>query len=115
MQTSVSRSDTHKRQLTPQQQAFVKVMQHIRYGCIHRVPVKGGQPVVDSDLQWTRKIKVQGENTPHPKLESTDFALREPVIKFFALLEQLGDGELHNLEIRNGLPLHFELIERAKT
>jgi hypothetical protein len=101
-----------KGSLSADQQRFVGLLQRIRYGRIPRLQVRRGQPVLQADLSWRRNVKVLGENAPHPSLHSPDFPLRKEVAEFFRLLTALGDGELVDLEVRNGLPFCFDVIER---
>jgi hypothetical protein len=86
-------------------------MQRIRYGRIHRLPVRTGEPIMRPELSWTRTVKVLGENGPHPCIDAADYFLRHEVREFLQLLRDLGDGEIVNFEIRNGLPFSFEIEE----
>jgi hypothetical protein len=105
------RADMTKQSLSEEQQRLLQLLQRIRYGRILRLRVCDGQPVVDRAVVWTRTVKVRGDNTPHPNSRCEDFALRRDVVEFFQLLVELGDGEITNLEIRNGLPFTFEVNE----
>lgn len=109
---SVSTSPPTKQSLTAQQQQFLELLQRIRYGSIPRLHVRRGQPVLQPDLYWRRNVKVLGDNTPHPSLASAEFALRREFAEFFRLLLALGDAEVVDLEIRNGLPFCFDVIEK---
>ena len=99
-------STTDHRLLTSAQQALLELFRRIRFGRIHRLLVRGGQPVV-SDLTWTRTVKVAGDNDPHPAAGST--APKEEVHAFFAQLAEIGDGEIMDLQIFDGLPRCFEV------
>jgi hypothetical protein len=101
-----------KQSLSTDQQRVVELLQHIRYGRIPRLQVRRGQPVMHPELLWHRNVKVLGENSPHPSLHSPDFPLRKEVVEFFRLLAALGDAEIADLEVRNGLPFCFDVIER---
>jgi hypothetical protein len=105
-------SASTKQSLSIDQQRFIELLQRIRYGCIPRLQVCRGQPVLQADLSWRRNVKVLGENAPHPSLHSSDFSLRKEVAEFFRLLAVLGDGEIVDLEVRNGLPFCFNVIEK---
>jgi hypothetical protein len=105
------RADLTRQSLSAEQQRLLRLLQRIRYGRILRLHVCDGQPVVDHRVVWTRTVKVLGENVPHPSSRSEDFVLRREVVEFFLLLAELGEGEIANLEIRNGLPFTFEVNE----
>jgi hypothetical protein len=108
----VTTSSLTKKSLSVAQQKFVELLQRIRHGRIPLLQVRCGLPVLQSDLCWRRKVKVLGENAPHPSLHSADFPLRKDFVSFFALLASLGDADIVDLEVRNGLPFCFDVIER---
>jgi hypothetical protein len=97
-----------KRSLTRPRQQLLALLQHVRYGRIHRLPVRGGEPD-PRGVRWTRTVKVLGENAAHPSGAAADFHLRREVVEFFRLLSDVGDGEITDLEVRNGLPFLFEV------
>ena len=109
---SASTSPPTKQSLSADQRQFLELLQRIRYGCIPRLQIRRGQPVLQADLSWRRNVKVLGENVPHPSLLAPDFPLRKEVVAFFRLLAALGDGEIVDLEVRNGLPFCFDVIEK---
>src|SRR5207248_1576115 len=98
---------TTKTGLTDAQRRFVGLCQHVRYGRVHSLTVRAGEPVLSPGPWLTRKVKVPGENGPHPASSNSDFALKDEVREFFRLLAVLGDGEILNVEVRNGLPVSF--------
>lgn len=102
---------TTKLSLSDGQQKLVALLQSIRYGRVHHLTVRAGQPFLSGDLGWTRIVKVLGDNGPHPSIRQHEFCLRREVIEFFRLLTAVGDGEISNLEVRNGLPFSFEVDE----
>ena len=95
--------------LAPEQQRLVRLFQRIRYGRIHRLRVRGGRPDLSAGVPWTRTVKVHGENAPHPCSQANDFALRREVVEFFRLLEELGEGEVTDVQVRDGFPFSYEL------
>jgi hypothetical protein len=96
--------------LTPDQQRLLQVCQRIRYGRIFRLTVVGGQPVVRG-LRWKRTVRVPGQNQPHPAAAKANFGLKAEVTAFFAELAALGDGEVTDVEIYDGLPRSFSVEE----
>jgi hypothetical protein len=95
-----------KQHLSPDQRALLQLLQQIRYGRIERLLVRDGEPVL-AGARWKRTVKIGGDNAPHPCADADDFALRHEVAEFFRLLQQLGDAELTDVEVRNGLPFTF--------
>ena len=86
-------------------------VQVIRYGRIDALPVRDGQPDLSQPLHWMRAVKVTGTNAPHPGTTSPDAGLPHELVRFFQLLEALGTGVVHDVEIRDGLPMAFNLHE----
>jgi hypothetical protein len=95
-----------RQSLTPAWQKLLALLQHVRYGRIHRLALRGGEPDLRG-TRWTRTVKVLGENGTHPCGGSEDFHLRREVVELFHLLSAIGDGEITDLEVRNGLPFTF--------
>lgn len=103
-----------KQDLTPEQRKLMLSFQRLRYGRIPVLRVEDGLPVLGGGLSCVRTVKVLGENAPHPAAQSEHFELRREVTDFFRMLAELGNGEVRDLEIRNGLPFSFELVETLK-
>ncbi len=99
--------------LSPSQRQFLSLLQEIRFGRVHRLAIRCGQPDLRDDVRWTRTVKVLGENCPHPCAGADDFHLRREVVEFFRLLSAIGEGEITDIEIRNGLPFTFEVSGTA--
>lgn len=91
---------------------FVEVCQRLRYGRIARLAVRGGLPLLDSNLRGTRTVKVQGRDQgAHPLAGRGDTQLPREFLAFIDQMMALGDGEVRNLEITNGLPFSYEIDE----
>jgi hypothetical protein len=97
---------SRKLELSHAQRELLTLLQTIRYGRIERLLVRDGEPVL-SGVRWKRTVKLGGDNAPHPCSDVTDFALRREVVEFFRALHELGDAELTDVEVRNGLPFTF--------
>ena len=107
------RRDNHatKQSLTPRRRECLALLQRIRFGRVHRLRVRGGEPDLACGVSWTRTVKVAGRNEPHPCSHSPDFPLKSQVGTFFDLLAAVGEGEVRNIEVRDGLPVLFEIEE----
>jgi hypothetical protein len=104
-------SEATVQSLSPQQQALLRTFQRVRYGRVPVLRVRAGEPLLDSASRVRRKIKVLGENAPHPMASAESFVVRREVREFFRILSELGDAEIIDLEFRDGLPISFEIIE----
>jgi hypothetical protein len=98
-----------KQSLSNTDRRLVALCQRIRYGTILRLRVRNGEPDWNGGVRWKQTVMVTGENDPHPCLSLTDYPLRREVVEFFRLLNQIGDGEILNVGIRNGLPFTFQI------
>jgi hypothetical protein len=103
---SQANSASRKQDLSRNQRGLLALMQEIRYGRIERLLVRDGEPALVG-IRWKRTVKLGGDNAPHPCADTEDFALRREVVDFFRALHELGDAELTDIEIRNGLPFTF--------
>jgi hypothetical protein len=96
--------------LSPERQRLVLLFQRIGFGRIFRVTVIGGQPVV-RHLRWKRTVRVPGNNQPHPAAGRSDFPLKKEILDFFVELAALGDAEVTDVEVWDGLPRSFSVEE----
>jgi hypothetical protein len=93
-----------KSSLSESRKWLVEIMQRLNFGRIEHLQVRSGEPVLDPALQIVRDIKIGGENGPRPESETPDFILKAQVLEFFEHLDRLGNGTVHEVEIKHGLP-----------
>ena len=98
--------------MTPETQ-LIELMQHINFGRIERIVIRNGELVLDPPPRVVREIKFCAENGPRPEAIKQDFVLKAQVCDFFAQVEALGDGVIHSLEIKHGLPFKMIVEENA--
>lgn len=99
-----------KNSLRPAQRQLLAVFQRTRFGTIPRLPIAAGLPVLRG-VRVKRTVRIGGANEPHPASRAANSVLCREFVEFFQLLDRLGDGEILDLTIRNGLPVSFELQE----
>ena len=97
--------------LTTPRQSLVVLMQRVNHGRIERLPVRGGEPVLDPPPRIVREIKFGGENGPRPEVARSDFELKAQVRDLFAQLDALGDVVVESLEVKHGLPFRMIVQE----
>jgi len=100
-----------KGDLSPAQRRLLELMQHIGFGHIERLAVRGGEPVFDPPPRVVRKVKIGGENGPRPEAVSTDFCLKREVLELFEHLAELVNGTVQRLEVKAGVPFSLEVEE----
>lgn len=94
--------------ISPARRRLLRLMQTLNFGRIERLPVRGGDPVLDPAPVTVVEIKFAAENGPRPETRLSDFMLKRQVADLFALLDAIGDGELLILSFRHGLPFTAE-------
>lgn len=98
--------------LSPGQRSLVDLMRVHQFGRIENMPVRDGQPILDSAVNVIRVARL-GDKSNRTKLgNSQEFELKMQVRDLFAELARLDNGTVILLEFRHGLPF---LIETAAT
>lgn len=102
-----------KLSLSASQKQLVELMQSLNFGRIEQLPVRDGEPVLDSPPRVVREFKFGGENGPRPELAAGDFLLKGQVVDLFRHFAQLGTVTIEVLEVKNGLPFRMLVAERT--
>ena len=100
-----------KTDLSPAEVQLVELMQGINFGRIKGLHVQAGTPVFTPPPRVVREIKFGGENGPRPETSKQDFDLKAQVRDLFAQLEAMGDGVVHCVEVKYGLPFKMTIEE----
>jgi hypothetical protein len=100
------------RSLSPERRALVRIFQKIRFGRIPALVVRAAEPDCGAGVRAVRMVRVLGENGPHQMMSADDFALRREVREFFVRLDELRNATLVDVEVRDGMPISFEVEER---
>jgi hypothetical protein len=94
--------------LSPAQRWLVDLMHEHQFGRIENMPVREGQPILDSNLKVVRVARLGAESGRAQGTTGKDFDLRKQVRDLFERLERLQDGTVIRLEFRHGLPFLLE-------
>lgn len=100
--------DVRKQHLSPDRRRLVTLAQLLVFGTIHKLPVRGGEPVLDPPPRTVRRRKSGGTNQPRPQAEAPDFALKREWVEFFRDLDTIGDRVILTIEVAHGLPIVYE-------
>jgi hypothetical protein len=98
--------------LSPGQHSLVELMHEHQFGRIENMPVRDGQPILDSTVNVVRVARLGGGSDPAKVTRTDEFELKRQVSDLFGELEHLYDGKVIRLEFRHGLPF---LLETAAT
>src|SRR5690242_16219301 len=72
-----------KAALSPSRKRLVQMMQHLNYGRIEDLSIRGGEPIFDPPPRVIRHIKLGADNAPRPELAHADFALKSQIVELF--------------------------------
>ncbi len=98
-----------KSSLSGARRRLVELMQHLNFGRIENLEVRGGEPVFDPAPRVVRKLKIGGENCPRPEIAREDFLLKQQTLEMLDAISQLGDGEIRVIEVKHGLAFGMEI------
>jgi len=98
--------------LSPAQRSLVDMKHVHQYGRIERMPVRAGEPILNSDLRVVRVARLGGGSDPAKVTRTDVLELKRQVRDLFDELERLQDGTVTRLEFRHGL---LFLLETAAT
>ncbi len=102
-----------KSELSPAQMRLIEMFQRLNFGRVEGLIVRGGQPVFKPAPRIVQKVKIGAENGPRPESTLRDFLLKQQTVEVLEVLDRIGDGQVHSIEIRNGLPVSMEVEEQA--
>jgi hypothetical protein len=94
--------------LSPEQRSLVELMHAYQFGRIENMPIRGGQPILDSNLKVIRVARLGAESGGAQGTTGKDFELKKQVRDLFERLGRLQDGTVISLEFRHGLPFLLE-------
>ena len=98
--------------LSPGQRTLVELMHEHQFGRIENVPIRQGQPILDSSLNVVRVARFVSRDAAKVS-RSDDFELKRQVRDLFKELARLENGTVIRLEFRYGLPFLLETTERV--
>jgi hypothetical protein len=75
-----------------------------QFGRIENIPVRAGEPVLDSDVKVVRVVRLGSESDPLKLTNAEDFELKIQVRDLFDELARLENGTVIRLEFRQALP-----------
>ena|ERR1039458_2262730 len=99
-------------QLSASRQALVRLCQNINFGQIQDLHVRNSDPVWDPAPTVLSEIKLDIEEAPRPESELPDFKLSSQIQRLMHRLDQLTDGRIERIEVREGIPRRLVLTSR---
>lgn len=90
--------------LSPARQALVRFFQDVNFGQILDLQVTNGEPIWDPAPTILCEFKLDTDETPRPEGALPDFQLSSGIQRLMAYLDQIKDGTIAKIEVRDGLP-----------
>lgn len=106
-------SISRKKSLSLGRMRFVERMQHLNFGAIENLAIIDGEPALDSHPRLVRELKFGGDSGPRPESSLDDFTLKSQVAELFAYFDDIGNGVIDRIEVKNGLPFRMLVTESA--
>jgi hypothetical protein len=99
-------------QLSPSRQALVRLCQDINFGQIQCLHVRAFDPVWDPAPTVLSEFNLDIEEEPRSESELHDFKLSSQIQRLMGRLDQLRDGRIERIEVRDGIPRRLVLSSR---
>jgi len=91
---------------------LVRLCQNINFGQIQDLHVRNSDPVWDPAPTVLSEIKLDIEEAARPESELPDFKLSSQIQRLMHRLDQLTDGRIERIEVREGIPRRLVLTSR---
>jgi len=90
--------------LSSERQSFIRRCQRLGFGTLRGLEVHDCEPVFGLKTEVLVDLKLDTDATPRPEQELGDFILRDEILRLFALLDDLRNGVIEQVEVRAGIP-----------
>jgi hypothetical protein len=98
--------------LNLRQHSLVELMRKNQFGRVENMPIRDGQPILDSTVNVVRVARLGGDSLATKSIAGDDFELKRPVRELFDELARLENGKVIRLEFRHGLHSCLKLRQR---
>jgi len=105
--------DITKKDLSAPKKRLLELMREIHFGCIKRLVILNGEPVLDPLPEIVYTVKFSGAGELKPETKRDNFVLKAELSKFFANLDGLQNGTIERLEIKHGLPVLMDVLKNS--
>lgn len=88
---------------------LIVLMQQLNFGRIERLVVRRGEPEFEPSPRIIREVKFGGDNMPRKEARLQDFVLKQQQRDLLRMLDEIQDGLIGMISVKNGIPFHAEL------
>ena len=99
--------------LSPQRKEFVLRLQELQYAVIKDLQVVDHEPWIGKDSEIERRIAIGSKNR-QAKSYPADFKIKQELLDFFAILDQLEDVVIPKITVIKGLPRQVAFQEKLE-
>jgi len=93
--------------------AFAKLVHETRFGSIRDFRLSEGRPVIDDSTQISVEYKLSGLESGEEVMDIDTFLERPQVRTMLAKFQQVGNGVVECLDVRDGLPFKMSVKRKA--
>jgi hypothetical protein len=98
--------------LSSARQALVRLCQDVNFGQILDLEVRNGEPIWDPGPTILSEVKLDSDETPRAEAALPDFQLSAETRRLVCNLDQIKDGRITKIEIRDGIPRRLVVASR---
>ncbi len=98
--------------LSAPRQALVSLCQQVNFGEVRGLLIRNREPYFTPPPSVAVDIRLDAEEGPRPESSLPDFALPQEFRRLMAKLDELQDGTVETILIRDGLPRRVVLEAR---
>ena len=91
-------------ELSASRQVLVRLCQDINFGQILGLQVRNAEPIWDPPPTILSEVKLEIEEAPRPERDLADFKLSSAIRRLMRRLDQIQEGRIEKIEIREGIP-----------
>ena len=91
-------------QLSASRRTLVRLCQDVNFGQIQDLHVRNSDPLWDPAPTVLAEVKLDVEEAPRPEGDLADFKLSSEVQRLMHRLDQLRDGRIERIDVREGIP-----------
>jgi hypothetical protein len=103
---------TRYSQLSPARQTLVRLCQDVKFGQILDLLVSNAEPIWDPGPTTLSEVRLDIEEIPRPESKLPDFRLSSEILRLMRQLDQIKDGKIERIEVREGIPRRLVLASR---
>ena len=98
--------------LSPSRQALVRLCQDVNFGQIVDLQVANAEPIWNPGPTILSEVRLDMDDVPRPEGTLSDFSISSEIQRLMSQLDQLKDGRIEKIEIRQGIPRRLVLSSR---